>query len=250
MPSITLKYTSGGTDYSQAFTAIAVKGFGPADSHVQFPQLRPGYLDGTIRKKQVGFRRRFTVDLGAVSSTTLLNFLGGFTQAEMQYVATYTYGSVTEADLRVVDLNGEEYASEWMDGVEIGRRVILELEEAAIRTSYPSGTATADTGDMLYFKKRVAITGTPTAPQTLTFGAGTLLETEGGGDFPEINNVTQVYRVDVDAGPYQEARVYMASTPSLNGSNYVTLTVAHSEAGGAASDGAYYADISLTVQTI
>ncbi|NWG72758.1 MAG: hypothetical protein HXY23_14295 [Parvularculaceae bacterium] len=103
---------------------------------------------------------------------------------------------------------------------------------------------------MLYFKKRVQITGTPTSPQTLTFGSGSLLVTETGGNFPTINSATHVYRVDVDAGPYQEARVYMASTPSLNVSGYVTFTIAHSEAGGAASDGAYYADISLTVQPI
>lgn len=252
MPTIALTYTEGGVDYTRTFyRVLSVKGFKPGDHHVVFPSLRQQFLDGRVRKKQAGFSRVFTVDFGAVTDADDLAFIGKFVNAETQYVDEYTYDSTTESDLRVVDLNGEEFASDWRDGVEIGRMVVLEMQEAAIRQDYPTGSPAASMPTtQIYFKKRVQITGTPSSPQTLTFGSGVLAATEGSGSFPTVTGGSQVYTVAINSGPYQEAQCFLASTPSIGGGGYVTFTAAHSEAGGAASDGNHYADITLTVQNV
>lgn len=247
MPSITLKYNEGGTDYSRYFgSVLSVNGFKPSDHHVVFPQLRQEFLDGTVRAKKAGFRRVFTIDMIVTDADDLL-YIGSFLNAEAQYVSLFTYDSTNEADVRVVATNDSEYSSEWIDGVELGRKVRLVLEEAAIRQTYPIGTVPTPALDnaTMWFKKRIQITGTPTSPQTLTFGTGVLATDESGGSFPTVDNGTEIYRVEVDAAPYQEGKVYLASTPSINGSDYVTFTIAHSEAGNAYSDGNYYADITL-----
>lgn len=250
MPSIALKYTEAGVDYSRTFSRVlAVKGFKPGDHHIVFPKLRPQFLDGRVRKKEAGFSRIITVDFGAVTDGDDLTYLGKFLNAEFQYV-TYTYDATTETDLRVVDLNGEEFQSNWQDGIEIGRMIVLDMQEAAIRQSYPTGDpASTMPTTAIYFKKRVQITGTPSSPQTLTFGSGVLATKEGGGAFPTVSGVTQVYAVAINSAPYQEAQCFLASTPSLSG-GYPTFTAAHSEAGAAAGDGNYYADITLTVQDV
>jgi hypothetical protein len=142
MPSITLEYgSSSGT--TQAFTALSVKGFLPMDHQVMFPDLRPVYLDGSVRKKQMGFRRIFTIDLGFITDVSVLNFLGLFLNNEHQYISSFQYaaygGTVTETDVRVVDRHSE-FESIWEGGVEIGRHIILVLEEADIRVGYPTAS--------------------------------------------------------------------------------------------------------------
>lgn len=249
MPTITLQYDDPTTGPSQAFTALSVKGFTQADHHVVFPNLTVETLDGTLRAKKAGFRRVFTLDLGMRTDATELSFLGYFLNSEIQYV-TFTHDSITETDVRVVARGDTEFQTEWEDGVEIARRVFLVLEEANIRTTYPSGTTPSPTeGASMYFFKRIAVTGTPVSPQTMTFGSGDLVTDAANVAAPTVNDTTTAYRVEIDGSPYQEAKVYLASTPSINGSDYVTFTIAHSEAGQAASDGAYYTDITLWVKT-
>lgn len=137
MPSITLQYDNATSGPSQTFTALTVKGFKPAEHHVVVPRLRWRSSNGAVRKSQAGFRRIFTVDLGTISDAASLEFLGGLLTADEIFL-TYTY-TTTETDLPVILRNGEEFASDWADGVEIKRRVILEFEEASMRTSYPGG---------------------------------------------------------------------------------------------------------------
>lgn len=141
MPSITLRY---GASTTQTFSnALACKGFLPMDHQVMFPDLRPVYLDGSVRKKQVGFRRVFTLDLGIITDASVLNFLGLFLNSEEQYISSFQYtaygGTVTETDVRVVDAH-PEFESVWESGVEIGRHIILRLEEADIRVGYPTAS--------------------------------------------------------------------------------------------------------------
>ena len=142
MPSITLAYGPAGsyTD-TQAFSALSVKGFLPTDGHVVFPELRPVYLNGAVRKKQAGFRRIFTLDLGIITTAATLEFLGLFLNNENQWVSSFSYrdGLTVESDLRVVDRHSD-FSAVWEGGVEIGRHIYLELEEADLRTSYPTAS--------------------------------------------------------------------------------------------------------------
>ena len=253
MPSISFKYVdSGSNTYTRTFsTALSVKGFKPGDGHVQFPKQRNEYLNGSVRKKQAGFRRVFEIDLGVLTAAADLAFLGGWLGSETQYL-TYSYDSTTETDLRVVDF-AEEYEAEWINNIEIGRRVVIQGEEANLITAYPSGTPTPVNSDLVsYFKKKVAITGTPDSPQTFTLGdaagSGTLVLTDEDGDaFPTVDAGVYIWRVVIDP-LYQQAGVFFSTIPSLNGNNYPTFAAAVNDMGSASSDGAYYMDIGLELK--
>jgi hypothetical protein len=247
VPAITLKYVNSGVTYSRAFSALLVKGFKPGDGHVVFPAQYTVHLNGNLRKKQAGFRRVFDIDLGVLTSDDDLTAAAEWLASENQYL-TFTYGSTTETDLRVVDRH-PDYESEWLNNVEIGRRVVIRCEEAAIRSTYPSGSSPTPPTETMYFKKGVAITGTPSSPQTLTFGSGALAATESAGAFPTVNGAIQVYAIEVEGE--QDAHCYkVKGSESINGSGYVTFTAAHSQGGNAHTDDAFYATIKLTVQTI
>ena len=136
MPSITLAYGSGAATSRTFSKALSVKGFRAGDHHIQFPGLRPVYLNGNVRKKQANFRRVFTLDLGIVTNANDLSFLGLFLNNEFQYL-TYAMDDLhSETNLRVVD-DHSEWESQWEGGVEVGRRIVLRLEEADARTTYP-----------------------------------------------------------------------------------------------------------------
>jgi hypothetical protein len=140
MPSITLKYSSTSFTISNA---LSVKGFLPTDGHTVFPELYPIYLNGSKRSKKAGFRRLFTIDLGIITTAATLESIGLFLNSNEQYIGSYTYtgigGTVTEVDVRVVDRH-PEFESVWEGGVEIGRRVVLNMEEADLRVGWPSAT--------------------------------------------------------------------------------------------------------------
>ncbi len=136
MPSITLSYGSGAATDRTFSRARSVKGFRAGDHHVEFPGLRLTFLNGAKRKKFANFRRIFTVDLGVITNIDDLAFLGLFLINEYQYL-TYSYDGVTETDVRVVDAH-PEYQSNWMNGVEAERHIVLTLEEADGRTSWPA----------------------------------------------------------------------------------------------------------------
>ena len=73
MPSITLKYVdTASLTYQQTFSALSVKGFRAGDGHVVVPGVYVGLLNGSIRKKQAGFRRVFTLDLGVITTAATL----------------------------------------------------------------------------------------------------------------------------------------------------------------------------------
>ena len=248
MPSITLKYVdTASLTYQQTFSALSVKGFRAGDGHVVVPGVYVGLLNGSIRKKQAGFRRVFTLDLGVITTAATLEFLGGFLASETQYL-TFTYDSTTETDLRVVDRH-EEYEAGWINNIEIGRQILLRLEEANSRTAYPSGSPTPVNSDLdMYFKKKVAVTGTPGSPQTFTLGAsgsGTVITTDEDGDaFPAVSAATYIWRIEISS-LYQEAPVYITTAPTLDGNNYPTFALSSASLGSASSDGAYYADFTL-----
>lgn len=134
MDSITLTYGST----SRTMNALSVKGFRQLDGLTQNLYQRIPFLDGSVRKRLSGFRRFFEVNLGVVTDADDLMFLGNFLKSETQYL-TYTYGLTSESSVRVIDAN-PEHSSEWLQGTEVQRMVILSLQEANVRTLYPSPT--------------------------------------------------------------------------------------------------------------
>ena len=135
--SITLKYGST----SRSFSELSAKGFLPGDGHKNIISRRFERLNGTITKKQLGFHRIFTLDLGVLTDGDDLDFIGLFLNSEAQYIGSYSYtgigGTVDEADVRVVDMHPSWEAS-WENGAEVGRHIILTLEESTMRIGYPS----------------------------------------------------------------------------------------------------------------
>lgn len=93
----------------------------------------------------------------------------------------------------------------------------------------------------VYMFKRVQITGTIGAAQTLTSGQAPLVTDEDGTDMTGVN-FTKTPLVFVDVGNYQERNVFKASTPGLS-SGKVTLDVAADDLGKNHADGNVYADI-------
>ena len=96
--TITLSYGAGKT--SRAFSkALSVKGFKPGDAHEVYPRLRPELMGGKVFKKQVGFRRIFTIDLGIITAVADLEHIGQWLANESQYLTfsyTLDYASATE----------------------------------------------------------------------------------------------------------------------------------------------------------
>src|SRR5574343_717216 len=137
MPSITLNYVdSTGSAYTQTFSAYAVKGFDALDDIELFPNLQHSYLDGSFEDQNKGFRRLFTIDLGVLRTQTDRKYVLDFLRPNSKTV-TYSHDSITETALDVVN-NFENIQSEWIDGVEVGRRTIIYLKERYLRTSYPT----------------------------------------------------------------------------------------------------------------
>jgi len=94
-----------------------------------------------------------------------------------------------------------------------------------------------------YLFKRVQITGTIGAEQTLTSGTAPLATDEDGTAMSGVN-FAKVPLVYVDVGNYQERRVFKANTPSLS-TGKVTLQVAADDIGKNNADGNVYADITI-----
>lgn len=243
MASISLKYVdSAGTTYTQTFTVLAVKGFDAADDVELFPGIQHHYLNGSFDDQNIGFFRKFQVSFAADIVQTARKFLLDWSRANYRYL-TFTHDSITESDLQVV-LEDQSLFAEWLHDYENLRSIVLRCKERTLRTSYPT-TSNPTTTITMYRKKRVRITGTKAAPQTLTTNSGSLVTDEDSVAFPAFSAIAKV-SVEVAGSPYQERKVFLANTPSLSGSN-VTFQVAADDVGENASDGNVYADIRIFV---
>jgi len=138
MESITLKYNTCAGAESQTFNALSVKGFDPIDDVQDFPDILHEIIDGSLIHQTIGVRRHFTIVLSVGDMQTYANrlFIGNFWKDPIKKL-TYTHDGITETDLEVVRSNGT-LQSEWIDGVSLARRGVLELEEQNLITTFPS----------------------------------------------------------------------------------------------------------------
>lgn len=136
MPSVTLAYAAVS---DKAFaTALSVKGFDPADMLLLHPGIQHKGLDGSYSVTHKSFNRRFTIDLGILTTYSDRLWIGNFINDTTDTrTVTYVHDGITETDLGVTLANPEEFSSEWQDGAEF-RRVVLELIEKTTRTTFPA----------------------------------------------------------------------------------------------------------------
>ena len=138
MESITLKYNSCIGAESKSFNVLSVKGFDPVDHIEDFPNIVHPIIDGSLIHQTIGARRHFTIELEVGTMQTYNNrlFIGNFWRNPIKKL-TYVHDGITETDLEVVREDGT-LQSDWIDGVSIARKVVLNLQEKYISTSYPT----------------------------------------------------------------------------------------------------------------
>lgn len=243
MATVTLAYTNkSGTSYSKAYASVrTVRGLDRADEWENYG-LQQKSLDGDVTETFLGFRRIFTVDLGVISDADERAFIAHFLIAPTKSI---TYSNAT---YNVVLVDPSKFANEWMESTHLGRRFILHLAEQNIRVTLPTAGVA---GEVAYIKNKVQIAGTQASPETLTTNAGKLTTDQTGASYPNFNDSTHVFTALCNSAPYQEAMVNIIAAPTIPSSpGAMTFQVAVSDYGKAASDGNYYADIVIIIQTI
>lgn len=138
MQSITLKYNSCAGAEVKTFSVLSVKGFDPIDNVEDFPDIVHPIIDGSLIHQTIGVRRMFTIELSVGDMQTYANrlFIGNFWKDPIKKL-TYTHDSITETDLEVVRDSGT-LQSDWLEGVSLARKTVLQLREKYLITSYPA----------------------------------------------------------------------------------------------------------------
>lgn len=136
MTTLTLKYFSGGTEYTRSFNLLAMRGVDDPD---EFRIVGQQYVDpsGQITERLIGFKRIMTLDFGVVQSFSDRKFLQEFLSSETRRIA-YTLGAGEEWYVQLYE--PERFANEWLDGMMFGRRFILKLIDKGVLQIFPVGT--------------------------------------------------------------------------------------------------------------
>jgi len=240
----TLTFTyinTAGTSSTKNIDVLSLRGWTNPDEFENFG-VQQSYLNGTIQERFIGFRRIVTIDFGVINDRDERIHLLYWLLAPNKSI---TYGSDT-AHFALLDFG--RYANEWLESCELGRQFILSLAETDIRTTMPTSIVE---GEVAYIKRKVAIAGTQSAPETFTTNAGKLATDQTGASYPTFD--TSAYAYQVHLTPYQEAGVNLIAEPSISGggsTGNLTFTIAISDAGKAFGDGSYYSDIVIIAQAI
>lgn len=237
--TVTLRYTRSGTIQTRVFPVLAVKGSDTPDAML-IHGVQHRYLNGSTEEQILGLNKRISIDFGVVEEREARAFLADFIKAEQR---SYEYSTQNEG---VVLEKFEDYANEWLEDIELGRRFILPFISEALYKQFP---VAAEVVELMYLKKKVKIEGTQASPESFTTNVGKLATMETGAAYPVFNAATHVFTVDVNGSPYQEAKVNIVGMPSISGGN-ITFQAAVSDFGNASGDGFYYADVKIQLQAI
>lgn len=85
MTTITLIYRNSGTDYSQDFDVLSIRGLADVDE-VKFVAVQHRYLNGSIEEQMRGFQRVPTIDFGVVTDFSKRLFLYNFVMNPMRQI--------------------------------------------------------------------------------------------------------------------------------------------------------------------
>jgi hypothetical protein len=242
---VTLKYIQGANSYSQYFVPLSAKGWDAMDEIEFFPAVQQKLLDGKETVQNAGFRRIFTIDLGVITDSSLLLYLVNFAMGGLNLCQQFIDSGDGLGFVSVVLENAQTQLSDWLDGVQFAKHIVLRLHESIIRTTWPGGSPSPDTPDtsvIMYWLANKQITGTPESPQTITFNG-----TDASGATIPVANSSYVYLVKCE--PLQDCivSVVQGSIVTTPG-NYITVQVCHSDAGLPSGDGNFYSDIILFVK--
>ena len=249
MDSITLKYQDATTAiiYSTTFSALRVKGFDPVDDLMDFPDVVHEIVDGTLIHQTIGVRRRFTVELGVLNPTQRL-FCGNYWRSVTKWLV-YTHDSFTETILVTRDTG--VFEADWLDDTVLARYVVFYLQDKIILSDFPAPNPNPPTYDLdMYIKKKVAIVGYITSPETFETNVGKLASCDApSGVYPTFNSANEKYHININGQAYQDCLFHVTAEETVVGGNII-FYVQRSDAGNANPDGNYYADIIISVVEI
>lgn len=222
---------------TRSFAALSVKGLDEPDD-VRLVGVQHEYRNGVIAEQLQGFQRVITLDLGVLTDKDDRFFL-------LKFLTSSNRQLRTSSQLSFVSLvDPERFANEWMDDIEHGRRFTLSLIDEQVYRVFP--TIALET-EIMYLKSKVEITGTQASPESFTTNSGKLATDETGNAYPTFNAATHVVHVSVNGAPYQEAHVNIIEKPAVSSGN-ISFQLAVQDGGKPASDGKFYADISIFLQ--
>lgn len=135
---IRLTYGSGGTDYVD-LPIKSAKGLDDPDYFELWPAISNTCLDGAKDTQFQGFRRKVRISVGVVPSRDdRIKILRWFLYNSR--TIDYNTGTYHAAGLSFVPQSPEGYENEWLENISLGRKFVFELDESAIRTSWPTET--------------------------------------------------------------------------------------------------------------
>ncbi len=239
MATINFSYVSGGITYSRTFPVIKLRGLDDPDKVKFFPAFQREMADGSTLEIIKGFRRVFTVTLGALNVAADRQFFLNFLQHTTRIVQ---YSNLAGVDC--VLSNPTSFENQWLYDTKLMKYFEVELEENAIYTVWPSLVQPTPDTD-LYIKTKVEITGTEASPQTLTTNTAPLATDDTGAAYPAIN--LAFYAVTIIVTEYQDSLVNRVGDITQSGSD-ISFQLAHSDVGNPYSDGKWYCTITIGLQ--
>jgi hypothetical protein len=233
----TLTYIKNGTTRSRQIDILAVKGSSTPDS-VRIVAANHEYLDGSAERQVLGFNKRIAVDFGVLVDKDDRAFVSDFILGDTKCVEFSD-----QAD--DVVLESEEYATRWLQEIELGRRFTLELLGSVLYRNW--GRKATET-EIMYLKSNVKIEGTETNPETFTTNVGKLATDDTGKSYPVFSDVTHVFLVALNAEKNCQATFAMVKDSVAVVAGNLTFQAFVSDYGSAAADGFYYASIAIFLQ--
>lgn len=246
-PVTLLYYDSGGTQHTQTFDALRVKGVDPSDNLEQFPGVIFKAVDGSYVQPTIGTRRHFNIDLGVLQAYTDRLFCANYMVANRK-VLTYTHDGINEIALSVVNEDAlRPLKTEWLDNVEIARFVTLAVQESQIQFQFtPSNPVIVDTD--MYLKVKVAITGTDASPEHFVTNSGKLATCDApSGSYPAFNAATQKFSIGFDER--QDCSIHQVGEIAVVSGN-LDFYLAASDYAGSDASGTIYSDIKIYIVNI
>jgi hypothetical protein len=126
--TVTLHYTGD----SVTLPILSIKGMDDPDWFELFPAILNEHIDGSKETQFIGFRRKVRIDCGVVSARAdRLKILYWY----LDNARTIDYGA--ENAIPFVPQSPDGYENEWLMDLSAGRRFVFELDESAIRTTFP-----------------------------------------------------------------------------------------------------------------
>ena len=116
---------------ARQFSTLSVMGLDRPDDVMFWPPVSETLLGGTVHEDINAFRRRITLDLKVMTSTTDYNFLMNWLRNDYKYV-------IGANDIvRVVLEDPEAHAFEWLSGLDVTKASTITVLERSVRTAHP-----------------------------------------------------------------------------------------------------------------